>query len=71
MTEIQETTRSTAKRWAMRGTAVSALSAMLMAVFAGQASAAVVELGPIADALDATIQDLSTRLVAALAVLLG
>lgn len=55
----------------MRGTAVSALSATLLAVFAGQASAAVVELGPIADALDATVQDLSTRLVAALAVLLG
>ncbi|MFC4001409.1 hypothetical protein ACFS2C_06335 [Prauserella oleivorans] len=69
MTEHQETTPSTAKRWTLRGLAVSALVVPLLAGLGGQASAA--ELTPIAEYLDETIASTSASLVQALAILLG
>ncbi|KID29690.1 hypothetical protein [Prauserella rugosa] len=68
MTETQKTT-STAKRWTMRGLAVSALAVPMVAVLGGSASAA--ELTPIAEYLDETIASTSAALVEALGVLLG
>ncbi|MBK1786463.1 hypothetical protein [Prauserella cavernicola] len=69
MTENQVATRSTAKRWTLRGIAVSALIVPMLAVVGGQASAA--ELTPIAEYLDETIAATSASLVEALAALLG
>lgn len=69
MTDSQVTARSTAKRWTMRGVAVSALTVPMLAIVGGQASAA--ELTPIAEYLDETIAATSASLVEALAILLG
>ncbi|GAA1243178.1 hypothetical protein GCM10009676_30910 [Prauserella halophila] len=68
MTEKQQTP-SAAKRWTMRGLAVSALAVPMVAVLGGTASAA--ELTPIAEYLDETIAATSASLVEALGVLLG
>ncbi|WP_216217774.1 hypothetical protein [Amycolatopsis aidingensis] len=59
-----------ARRWTLRGVAVSAIAVPLLALgLGGQASAA--ELTPIAEYLDQTIADTSAALVQALAILLG
>ncbi|ASR35087.1 hypothetical protein BAY61_08965 [Prauserella marina] len=65
----QHPSQSTARRWTLRGIAVSALALPLIAVAGGQASAA--ELAPIAEYLDSTIAATSASLVEALAILLG
>ncbi|GAB3587610.1 hypothetical protein GCM10027445_67890 [Amycolatopsis endophytica] len=62
-------TESKTRRWTQRGIALGLLTAPMLALVGGQASAA--ELTPIAEYLDATVAGVSSSLVEALAVLLG
>jgi len=62
-------TESTKRRWTRRGVTLGLLTAPMLAMLGGQASAA--ELTPIAEYLDSTIAGLSASLVEALAALLG
>lgn len=68
MTENQSTP-STAKRWTMRGLAVSALVVPLFGAIGGTASAA--EITPIAEYVDDAVASTSESLIEAGSALLG